>query len=171
MCQLMRKTDVCYTVSCSASCADSCSSASQVNCSVNCCNSTGCLDGNFESMMMTTTTVIATTPTAPPPTTTTTPVTTTAATSRPATADNLKKEDKTSKVQWTASCTTNCSAATPCKANTKPPCHLECCNATKATSCLWLNGTLNVNFATRGPHFNIELITCLLCLLAITLML
>lgn len=56
MCQLIRQTDMCYTVSCSASCADSCVNASQTNCSVKCCNSTGCLNGSFASMMMTTTT-------------------------------------------------------------------------------------------------------------------
>lgn len=83
----------------------------------------------------------------------------------------LKKDTVGSKVQWTAGCTTNCSAQTPCKTSTQPPCHLECCNATM-TSCLWLNGTLNFpSSATRGPYLHTELITCLLCLLAIMLML
>ncbi|XP_034554377.1 uncharacterized protein LOC117823333 [Notolabrus celidotus] len=83
----------------------------------------------------------------------------------------LKKETVGSSMQWTASCTTNCSAETPCKATTKPPCHLECCNAT-LTSCLRLNGTLNVpNVATRGPHLNTELIASFLCMLALTLLL
>ena len=54
--QLMRQTDICYVASCVASCAESCVNASQTNCSVNCCNSTGCLNATFVSMMMTTTT-------------------------------------------------------------------------------------------------------------------
>lgn len=83
----------------------------------------------------------------------------------------LKKETINSNLQWTAGCTTNCSGQTPCKATTQPPCHLECCNVTM-TSCLWLNGTLNVpSFATRGPHLNTELMASLLCTLSITLLL
>ncbi|XP_049438992.1 integumentary mucin C.1 [Epinephelus fuscoguttatus] len=83
----------------------------------------------------------------------------------------LKKENVDSGLQWTAGCTTNCSGQAPCKTSTTPPCHLECCNATR-TSCLWLNGTLNhPNFATRGPHLHTELIAFLLGLLAITLLL
>ena len=54
--QMMRLTDICYVASCVASCAESCVNASQTNCSVNCCNSTGCLNATFASMMMTTTT-------------------------------------------------------------------------------------------------------------------
>ncbi|XP_042345124.1 mucin-5AC [Plectropomus leopardus] len=188
---------MCYIVSCSASCADSCLNASLTNCSVNCCNSTGCLNGSFASMMMTmTTTAPTTTPTPKPATTKTTisPQTTadngnkchkgmcvgtdcykqfatsqTCAPSQP--HCQLKKESKDSSFQWTSGCTTNCSGETPCKTNTKPPCHLECCNAT-TTSCLWLNGTLNhPNFATRGPHLHTELIAFLVCLLAITVLL
>ncbi|XP_041799148.1 mucin-5AC isoform X1 [Chelmon rostratus] len=199
-CQLVRQTDMCYTVNCSAFCAERCTNESQTNCSVNCCNSTDCLNGSFAAMMMSTTTVIATTTMEIK----TTPVATTAATSAQTTADNgnkchsgtctgktcykefaktvqtcsssqlhcqLKKETVNSNMQWTAGCTTNCSGQTPCKTSTQPPCHLECCNATTA-SCLWLNGTLNVlSFATRGPHLNTELIASLICLLAITLLL
>lgn len=81
----------------------------------------------------------------------------------------LKKETMDSKEKWTAGCTTNCSSETPCKTSTQPPCHLECCNATMI-SCLWLNGTMQVpNFSSRGPHHHIELISSLLCMLAITL--
>lgn len=54
--QLMRQTDMSYVAGCVASCADSCVDASQTNCSVNCCNSTGCLNATFASMMMMTTT-------------------------------------------------------------------------------------------------------------------
>lgn len=80
----------------------------------------------------------------------------------------LKKKTINSDLQWTAGCTTNCSGQTPCKATTQPPCHLECCNATM-TSCLWLNGTLNV--PSRGPHLNTELMTSFLCMLVITFLL
>ncbi|KAM8734183.1 uncharacterized protein AB9X84_023067 [Acanthopagrus schlegelii] len=84
----------------------------------------------------------------------------------------LKKEMVGSDMKWTAGCATNCSAETPCKQSTTPPCQLECCSAAMTSSCLWLNGTLNVpNFATRGPHLNTELGAFLLCLLAIALML
>ncbi|XP_044065117.1 integumentary mucin C.1 [Siniperca chuatsi] len=196
-CQLLRQMDMCYIVSCSASCADSCFKASQTNCSVDCCNSTGCLNSSFASMMITTTVIATTTTTTPvPKTTAISPQTTankgnkchsgvctgtdcytdfrksalqTCSSSQP--HCQLTKETVNTNLQWTAGCTTNCSTKTPCKASTQPPCHLECCNATM-TSCLWLNGTLNVpSFATRGPHLNTELIASLLCLLAITLLL
>ncbi|XP_034009321.1 cell wall protein DAN4 [Trematomus bernacchii] len=194
LCQLIKQTDMCYTVGCSLSCADSCVNASQTNCSVYCCNSTGCLNSTFASMMMmNTTTVMPTTTTKP--TMKTTILTTTAdkgnkchvgsctgtdcyktfqkaqtcTSSQP--HCQLKKEKKESVLKWTAGCTTNCSAQTPCKASIEPPCHLECCNATM-TSCLWLNGTLNVpNFSTRGPHLHTELVASLFCLLAINLLL
>lgn len=199
-CQLKRELDMWYIVSCSAICAESCVNTSQINCSVNCCNSTGCLNDSFASMMMMTTTpVIPTTTKATTAATTMTPTSqqTTAnngnkchkgkctgetcyknfgndplqicSSSEP--HCQLKKELVDSNVQWTASCTTNCSEETQCKTSTKPPCHLECCNAT-LTSCLWLNGTLNVpSSATRGPHLNTELTASLLVLLAITLLL
>ncbi|XP_074508534.1 uncharacterized protein LOC141778244 [Sebastes fasciatus] len=195
-CQVCRQTDMYYTVGCVASCFDGCVNNSQTNCSVKCCNSTGCLNSTLESMMMTTTTVIPTTTTTTPTpaTTMTSPQTTvdngnkchqgtctgtdcyttfavaqTCSSSEP--HCQLKKETIDTGLQWTAGCTTNCSEETACKATTKPPCHLECCNATM-TSCLWLNGTMNVpNFATRGPHLHTELMASLLCLLAITLLL
>ncbi|KAK1895467.1 Cytochrome P450 1A1 [Dissostichus eleginoides] len=159
LCQLIKQTDMCYTVGCSLSCADSCVNASQTNCSVYCCNSTGCLNSSFASMMMNTTTDCYKT----------FQKAQTCTSSQP--HCQLKKETEGSGLKWTAGCTTNCSAQTPCKASTLPPCHLECCNATM-NSCLRLNGTLNVpNFSTRGPHLNTELVASLFCLLAITLML
>ena len=85
----------------------------------------------------------------------------------------LKKETISgeSEIRWTAGCIANCSGQSPCKVNAQPPCHLECCNATK-TSCLWLNGTLNVpSFATRGPYLHTELIVGLLCLITVTFIL
>lgn len=81
----------------------------------------------------------------------------------------LKKESKSSKIQWTAGCTTNCSGKTTCRGTTPPPCYLECCNTT-LTSCLWLNGTLNVlSSAERIFNLNIEYMASLLCALAIFL--
>ncbi|XP_047454858.1 cell wall protein DAN4 isoform X1 [Mugil cephalus] len=194
-CQLLRQDNMCYTVGCSPSCAVTCVNASQVNCSVNCCNSTGCLNDSFASMMMTTTTMAMTTTTTPVPTTTTTSPPTTAnkgnkchngtctgtdcytafktAPLQMCSASHphcqLKKETVDSTLKWSAGCT-NCSVHTACKASTQPPCNLECCNATMS-SCLWLNGTLNVpSFATRGPYLHTGLIAASLCLLAITLM-
>nr|XP_046254973.1 cell wall integrity and stress response component 4 isoform X2 [Scatophagus argus] len=200
-CQLIRQMDMWYTVGCSASCADSCVNASHTGCSMICCNYTDCINGSFASMMMTTSTVTTSTTrtTTTPATTTTTmsPQTTpdngkkchqgtctgatcytnfgtaplqTCSSSQP--HCQLKKETVDSNLQWTAGCTTNCSGETACKASTQPPCHLECCNATMTSSCLWLNGTMNVpSFATRGPHLNTEVIASLLCLLAISLLL
>ncbi|XP_059195072.1 nuclear pore complex protein DDB_G0274915 [Centropristis striata] len=198
-CELIRQTDMCYIASCSVACAESCVNASQTNCSIACCNSTGCLNDTFASMMITSA-MIPTTTTAmtmggksePASTTTTSPQTTedkrnkcnsgecigadcyksfstvqSCSSSEP--HCQLKKETKDSGLLWTAGCFTNCSEETPCKENTSPPCHLECCNATM-TSCLMLNGTLNVpNVATGGPH--LHMIASLLCLLTMALLL
>ncbi|XP_042078291.1 integumentary mucin C.1 isoform X1 [Haplochromis burtoni] len=194
-CQLLRQTDMWYTASCSNSCADSCKNASQTNCAVNCCNFTGCLNYTFASMMSITTNGTQTTK----PTTTQAPTTTTTSqttanngnkcSSGTCTSANcytsftilqmcsssephcqLKNESTDTATKWTAGCT-NCTGYTACKASTKPPCNLECCNATM-TSCLWLNGTLNVpSFATRGPYLHTELIASLLCIVAIAFLL
>ncbi|XP_029695284.1 cell wall protein DAN4 isoform X2 [Takifugu rubripes] len=188
-CELIR-LDMGYTVNCSAACANNCVNTSQANCSVSCCNSTGCLNDTFVSMMLGPSTVTVTTKT--PDTTAASPGTTPiidnlnkchTGTCSGATcyADfvllqscsasqphcQLKKETVNS---WTAGCTTNCSGKTTCKATTPPPCYLECCNST-LTSCLWLNGTLNVpSSAVRILHFNAELIASLLCILVISFM-
>ncbi|XP_074540183.1 uncharacterized protein LOC141801139 [Halichoeres trimaculatus] len=193
-CELIRQTDMYYTVGCSASCSASCFNASQTNCSVNCCNSTGCLNGSFASMMMTTTampttkrattTPMATTTTARPQTTANTgnkctqgtctgidcykKFATTQVCSSSQTHCQLKKETAGSSFKWTAGCTTDCSTETRCKETTKPPCLQECCNAT-TTSCLSLDGTPNFTVASRGPHMNTELIAYFLCLLALAL--
>ncbi|MED6274857.1 hypothetical protein CHARACLAT_020629 [Characodon lateralis] len=187
-CQLLRSMDMWYNVSCSAFCAERCTNMSQTNCSVNCCNSTGCLNGSFASMMMTTT-VAATTTTKAPTTTSTTANngnkcykgTCTGETcykyfksqtleTCSSTQPHCQLRKETAEFFWTAGCS-NCTGYTACKDTTKPPCNLECCTAT-TTSCLMLNGTLNVpSFATRGPYLHTELIASLLCLLAITLLL
>ncbi|XP_015230055.1 PREDICTED: integumentary mucin C.1-like isoform X2 [Cyprinodon variegatus] len=190
-CQLLRSMDMWYNVSCSASCAESCSNTTQTTCAVNCCNSTGCLSGNFASMMMTTT-VPATTTTASPTTTTSTTANNGNKCQKgmcngencyqifkngmPETCSSmephceLKKKNSGSDVVWEAGCS-NCTVHTACRGSSTTSCHLECCTAT-TTSCLMLNGTLNVpSFATRGPHLHIELITSLLSLLALSLLL
>ncbi|XP_030605447.1 putative GPI-anchored protein pfl2 [Archocentrus centrarchus] len=130
-CQLLRRTDMWYSASCSKYCGDRCMNVSQTNCTVNCCNSTGCLNYTFASMMMITTTVFRTTTTATPaPTTTTTTQTTTAnkgnrchngtctgtscytnfnsvfqfcSSSQP--HCQLKNESTDSTIKWTAGCT------------------------------------------------------------------
>ncbi|XP_041842849.1 uncharacterized serine-rich protein C215.13 [Melanotaenia boesemani] len=190
-CQLLKSTAMWYIASCSSPCAESCVNTSQTNCSVNCCNSTGCLNNTFASMMTTTTAPGTTTTGATQPN----PTTTTANNSKKCqmgtcTGENcytsfktlqicsssqphcqLKKETINSVLTWTAGCTNNCTGQTACKASTQPPCYQECCNAT-VTSCLMLNGTVNVpSFATRGPQLHTEVIVSLLCLLAITLLL
>lgn len=81
----------------------------------------------------------------------------------------LKKETINANTQWTAGCTTNCSGTPTCRATTLPPCYLECCNTT-LTSCLWLNGTINVfSSAERVFHFNTELVASFLCVFAMSL--
>ncbi|XP_047217547.1 mucin-5AC [Girardinichthys multiradiatus] len=187
-CQLLRSMDMWYNVSCSAFCAERCTNMSQTNCSVNCCNSTGCLNGSFASMMMTTT-VAATTTTKAPTTTSTTVNNGNKCYKGTCTGETCYKDFKSQTLEtcsstqphcqlrketaeffWTAGCS-NCTGHTACKDTTKTPCNLECCTAT-TTSCLMLNGTLNVpSFATRGPYLHTELIASLLCLLAITLLL
>nr|XP_040020513.1 uncharacterized protein LOC120810215 [Gasterosteus aculeatus aculeatus] len=185
-CQLTRQMDMWYTANCTTSCAAPCANSSDTNCSVVCCYSPDCLNRSFTSMMMKTTVAPTTTTTA---TTTATPQTTNNANqchtgtcigincyTKFADAEKcsssqphcqLKQETVAGGLQWTAGCSTNCSTQTPCKTSTQPPCHLECCNATK-TSCLWRNGTLHVpNFAPGGPRHHTELIAILLCLLAI----
>ncbi|XP_075907145.1 uncharacterized protein LOC142904745 [Nelusetta ayraudi] len=193
-CQLLRYQDMCYVANCTDSCADSCVSDSQTNCSVGCCNTTGCLNGTFASMNMTTTMVTVATP----PMTQSTRAPTTTAKTTPKNGKQCHRDQCTGekcytgfetfqtcspsephcqlqkmsdKLEWKAGCAKNCSAETFCKASTKPPCLLECCNAT-SESCLWLNGTLNVpSSATRGPRLTAELMAFLLCLLALALLL
>ncbi|KAJ3597954.1 hypothetical protein NHX12_001469 [Muraenolepis orangiensis] len=140
------QTDMCYMVSCSASCVDLCNNTSQTNCSSACCNTTDCLNATFSAMMMNVTTPVSLFPW------------------------QLRKETINSKVQWTAGCTTNCSSQTWCTASTTT-CHQECCLSAK-TSCLVLNGTLNVpasSSAARGPGFRLDLIVlCSICLLVVS---
>ncbi|XP_053737591.1 mucin-19 [Synchiropus splendidus] len=191
-CQLIRQMDMCYTVSCAASCVVTCTNSSQTNCSVNCCNTTNCLSGDFAAMAMTTATMPgASTASMTTSMMTTAPQTTAdngnkchSATCTGATCYTnfktvqkcsstqshcqLKKEATNAGTKWTAGCTTDCSAQTACKSSTQPPCQLECCTAT-TSSCLFLNGTLNVydsSFASR-LHGHIEVVTSSLCLLAI----
>eukprot|EP00063_Salmo_salar_P047807 XP_014022642.1 PREDICTED: mucin-22-like isoform X1 [Salmo salar] len=80
----------------------------------------------------------------------------------------LKKITTGSTTTWMGGCNADCTKNTWCTTTTDT-CHQECCN-TSITSCLKLDGTLNVpSSATRGPHFPLALITAalLVCLLSI----
>ncbi|XP_008320922.1 keratin-associated protein 10-10 [Cynoglossus semilaevis] len=195
-CQLLRQTEVNYVANCSASCAVACN-GTLTNCSTNCCNTTGCLNDTFASMMTAPTTVSTTMQSTTRVTTTTTtrPPTTTADQSKichdftcsgatcykepsnqgstsscsgsELTHCQLKQGEPG---QWSASCSTNCSDVTSCGSSTNSNCQLECCTATKTSSCLKLNGTLIVpNMATRGPSLHMELMVSLVGMLTLTL--
>ncbi|XP_028327057.1 mucin-2 isoform X7 [Gouania willdenowi] len=192
-CQLTRPNELCYIVGCSASCSESCGNSSQVNCTVKCCNYTGCMNDSFTDLIITTTTVITPTVTTPVPPTTSAPTTadknkkcqngtctgSTCYTDFPNKAlqscsskhphCQLKKETVGSTTQWSAGCT-NCTVYTACKQSTAPPCNMECCNATMTSSCLWLNGTLNVPSLATKCDVHSETIACLLCLLVVSLL-
>ncbi|KAK0144918.1 putative G-protein coupled receptor 152 [Merluccius polli] len=190
-CQMLRQTDMCYTVSCSASCMDMCTNTSQTNCSYDCCNTTDCLNATFAGMMMMTTTTPVPITTTALTTTTSIPTTTPdnrnkchtgtcsdgadcykSFTAKACTSAQkycqLKKETVNSKVQWTAGCTANCSAETWCSSSTTTDCWQECCLNAQA-SCLALNGTMNVpSSAARGPRFPVDLmLLVLVCLLVV----
>ncbi|XP_021417441.1 serine-rich adhesin for platelets [Oncorhynchus mykiss] len=195
-CELKRQEDMTYTGGCSSSCSNACVNDTQTNCSMGCCNSTGCLSSTLASMVRTnTTTVMMTTTTA-----TTTAAATTTTTAEPTnklkkcqmfqcTEQNcyktwitkdpmpcplnqpyceLKKMTTGSTTTWMGGCNANCTRNTWCTTTTDT-CHQECCN-TSMTSCLKLDGTLNVpSSAARGPHFPLALVTAalLVCLLSI----
>nr|XP_029537411.1 uncharacterized protein YBL113C-like [Oncorhynchus nerka] len=196
-CELKRQEDMTYTGGCSSSCSNPCVNDTQTNCSMGCCNSTGCLSSTLASIVRTnTTTVMMTTTT----TTTTTAAATTTTTAEPTnklkkcqmfqcTEQNcyktwitkdpmpcplnqpyceLKKMTTGSTTMWMGGCNANCTRNTWCTTTTDT-CHQECCN-TSMTSCLKLDGTLNVpSSAARGPHFPLALVTAalLVCLLSI----
>ncbi|XP_077431580.1 uncharacterized protein LOC144057642 isoform X3 [Vanacampus margaritifer] len=190
-CQLLKMDMMYYMANCSATCSNGCANATDANCAVACCNATGCLADTFASLVMMTSTAVA--PTTPSVTMAmsvapTQPATTvngnkchqgtcTGATCYTSFSNTLQtcsstqlhcqleKEQVNSDTLWTASCATNCSATTPCKDATPPPCFLECCKAA-GTSCLWLNGTLNhVSSNAAGPRLRTGLTTSALCLL------
>nr|XP_046169342.1 cell wall protein DAN4 [Oncorhynchus gorbuscha] len=195
-CELKRQEDMTYTGGCSSSCRNACVNNTQTNCTMGCCNSTGCLHSTLASMVRpnttTVTTVMMTT------TTTTTAATTTTAeptnklkkcqmfqcteqncyknwiTKDPMPCPlnqpycELKKMTTGSTTMWMGGCNADCTRNTWCTTTTGT-CHQECCN-TSITSCLKLDGSLNVpSSATRGPHFPLALITAalLVCLLSI----
>ncbi|XP_031642443.1 uncharacterized protein LOC116353095 [Oncorhynchus kisutch] len=196
-CELKRQEDMTYTGGCSSSCSNACDNDTQTNCSMGCCNSTGCLSSTLASIVRTnTTTVMMTTTT----TTTTAAAATTTTTAEPTnklkkcqmfqcTEQNcyktwitkdpmpcplnqpyceLKKMTTGSTTTWMGGCNANCTKNTWCTTTTDT-CHQECCN-TSMTSCLKLDGTLNVpSSAARGPHFPLALVTAalLVCLLSI----
>ncbi|XP_048009874.1 integumentary mucin C.1 isoform X1 [Megalobrama amblycephala] len=174
-CQIM-KQNTSYYVSCSASCV-SCGNMTQSNCSWKCCSTANCLN---ESLLLLTnsfsTTVAATT------STTTTTTTKPTVPSTPANNGKkchsikcdgttcyksintimmcpvgqdycmLKKTTTGSAESWQAGCSDDCRKMPVCSTSVTT-CHLECCNATAAASCLKLTGEVNMpSSATRGPH-------------------
>ncbi|CAB1333562.1 unnamed protein product [Coregonus sp. 'balchen'] len=195
-CELRRQENMTYTSGCTASCSNVCVNNTQTNCTMGCCNSTGCLSSTLASMDLTNTTTVTTVMM----TTTTTKAAATTTTAEPTnnlkkcqmfqcTEQNcyktwitkdpmpcplnqpyceLKKKTDGSITMWIGGCNANCTRNTWCT-TTAETCHQECCN-TSITSCLKLDGTLNVpSSATRGPHFPLALVTAALlaCLLSI----
>ncbi|XP_024254374.1 haze protective factor 1-like [Oncorhynchus tshawytscha] len=195
-CELKRQEDMTYTGGCSSSCRNACVNNTQTNCTTGCCNSTGCLRSTLASMVRpnttTVTTVMMTTTTTTAAATTTTAMPTnklkkcqmfqcteqncykTWITKDPMPCPlnqpycELKKMTIGSTTMWMGGCNADCTRNTWCTTTTGT-CHQECCN-TSITSCLKLDGSLNVpSSATRGPHFPLALITAalLVCLLSI----
>ncbi|XP_077383519.1 uncharacterized protein LOC144022522 isoform X5 [Festucalex cinctus] len=190
-CQLLKMDMMYYTANCSATCSRGCANASDTNCAADCCNATDCLADTFASLAMMTSTAVAPTTSSVTMAMTVAPTwpattvngnkcvqgTCTGATCYTSFSNTLqtcsstqvhcqlKKQQVNSDTQWTAGCATNCSATTPCKDATAPPCSLECCKAADR-SCLWLNGTLNhVSSKAAGPRLHTGLTTPTLCLL------
>ncbi|XP_064804712.1 serine-rich adhesin for platelets-like [Oncorhynchus masou masou] len=196
-CELKRQEDMTYTGGCSSSCSNACVNDTQTNCSMGCCNSTGCLSSTLASMVRPNTTTVTTVMMT---TTTTTVAATTTTTAEPTnklkrcqmfqcTEQNcyktwitkdpmpcplnqpyceLKKMTTGSTTIWMGGCNANCTRNTWCTTTTDT-CHQECCN-TSMTSCLKLDGTLNVPSSdARGLHFPLALVTAalLVCLLSI----
>ncbi|XP_014056033.1 uncharacterized protein YBL113C [Salmo salar] len=196
-CELKRQEDMTYTGGCSSSCSNACVNDTQTNCTMGCCNSTGCLSSTLASIFGTNTTTVTTVMMT---TTTTTTAAATTTTAEPTnklkkcqmfqcteqdcyktwiTKDpmpcplnqpycELKKITTGSSTTWMGGCNANCTINTWCTTTTDT-CHQECCN-TSMTSCLKLDGTLNVpSSATRGLHFPLAMFTAalLVCLLSI----
>ncbi|XP_071239417.1 integumentary mucin C.1-like [Salvelinus alpinus] len=196
-CELKRQEDMTYTGGCSSSCRNACVNNTQTNCTMGCCNSTGCLSSTLASMVRANTTTVTTVMMTTTTTTTAAATTTTAIPTNklkkcqmfqcieqncyktwmnkdlmPCPLNQpyceLKKITTGSTTIWMGGCNADCTKNTWCTATTGT-CHQECCN-TSITSCLKLDGTLNVpSSATRGPHFPLALITAalLVCLLSI----
>ncbi|XP_029483775.1 mucin-5AC isoform X2 [Oncorhynchus nerka] len=194
-CELKRQEDMTYTGGCSSSCRNACVNNTQTNCTMGCCNSTGCLRSTLASMVRpnttTVTTVMMTTTTTTAAATTTTAIPTNklkkcqmfqcteqncykawiAKDPMPCPLNQPYCELKKiigSTTTWMGGCNADCTRNTWCTTTTGT-CHQECCN-TSITSCLKLDGSLNVpSSATRGPHFPLALITAalLVCLLSI----
>ncbi|XP_064801474.1 uncharacterized protein LOC135520079 [Oncorhynchus masou masou] len=197
-CELKRQEDMTYTGGCSSSCRNACVNNTQTNCTMGCCNSTGCLRSTLASMVRPNTTTVTTVMMMTTTTTTTAAATTTTAmptnklkkcqvfqcteqncyktwiTKDPMPCPlnqpycELKKMTNGSRTMWMGGCNADCTRNTWCTTTTGT-CHQECCN-TSITSCLKLDGSLNVpSSATRGPHFPLTLITValLVCVLSI----
>ncbi|XP_060778156.1 uncharacterized protein LOC132886937 isoform X1 [Neoarius graeffei] len=188
-CELRRDGDRMYSVRCTSTCLSACTNTSQNNCSINCCsnscvNSTlNSLLNN--SNIMTTTTAATTTPST---TTASTAKDTTVASTIMATNGKkcqkfsctgkdcykgntdvvlcapgqnfcmLKMTQDVTVTTWTASCIEDCRKETVCTP-TSNNCIQECCNATTTSSCLKLNGEVNVvGSGTMAPFSHLPLL-------------
>ncbi|KAJ8290192.1 hypothetical protein GJAV_G00009780 [Gymnothorax javanicus] len=176
-CTLNRLTSMRYSVNCSANCPSTrCANMTQTGCSVDCCNTTNCLNGTLFAMVPTTaaptTTKSATTVRTPAP---------------PATngkkchnlmcdgetcyktANNrvvmclvgkdycqVKKVVNQNVMTWTAGCSGDCRDDTVCTSTTTD-CTQECCNATSTSSCLKLDGSINMPNSAPIPVFSAAL--------------
>ncbi|KAJ8405092.1 hypothetical protein AAFF_G00330130 [Aldrovandia affinis] len=179
-CELRRWADMSYSVRCSADCPSMlCVNQTQTGCAADCCNTTGCLNATLFSMIPTTaapTTTTSTTTT----TTTTTPGTNgkkchkLMCTGEKCYTDNslqgvmvpctvgqdycqLKKTVMAAVMTWTAGCSGNCMEETVCT-STAVDCHQECCNATQASSCLKLDGSVYMPNSAAGPCSTLVLV-------------
>ncbi|XP_064202286.1 mucin-5AC [Anguilla rostrata] len=172
-CQLQRVAYMSYTVGCSANCTTTpCTNQTQTGCSVGCCNTTDCLNVTMSTMVPTTAAPTTTKTTTKAPTTTTqgsngkkcNQLTCTGETCYTQASQKtlvvaclvgqdycqLKKTVAGAVMTWKAGCSGDCRKDTPCS-STAVDCTQECCNATLASSCLKLDGTLNIPGSASGP--------------------
>ncbi|KAG5858029.1 hypothetical protein ANANG_G00025770 [Anguilla anguilla] len=172
-CQLQRVAYMSYTVGCSANCTTTpCTNQTQTGCSVGCCNTTDCLNVTMSTMVPTTAAPTTTKTTTKAPTTTTqgsngkkcNQLTCTGETCYTQASQKtlvvaclggqdycqLKKTVAGAVMTWKAGCSGDCRKDTPCS-STAVDCTQECCNATLASSCLKLDGTLNIPGSASSP--------------------
>ncbi|XP_058252104.1 keratin-associated protein 10-1 isoform X2 [Hemibagrus wyckioides] len=183
-CELRRDGDALYSVRCTSTCLTACTNTSQNNCSINCCTS-NCDNSTLNSLLNSS--VIMTTTATAATSTTTTKASTIASTTMATNGKKchkmtcngetcyqgntnvglcspgqnfcmLKKTQSVTVVVWTASCIEDCSKETVC-ASTNTNCILECCNTTTTSSCLKMNGQVNiVGSGTIAPCCHVPLL-------------
>ncbi|KAI7807223.1 mucin-2 [Triplophysa rosa] len=176
-CELIKQA-MSYSIKCSVSCGMSCGNGTVTNCSLACCNTSSCLNA---SLLALSGSLSTTAPTTPSTTATTVKVTvppTPANNGKKCLSIKcdgaacykntnsfalvfcpigqeycmLNKVTVNSLESWQGGCSVDCRKAQVCSSGLAT-CHLECCNATAAASCLKLTGELNMpSSATRGPQ-------------------